>query len=47
MSHNLIMLIFNIIIIVLLFVVIKVYIKFVYRLFEIAREILDRMFDRE
>lgn len=33
--------------IALLFVFIKAYIIFAYKFFEIAREILDRIFDRE
>lgn len=36
-----------IILVVLLIVAIKVYIPFVYKLFDVAREFLDRMYYRE
>ncbi len=39
--------VFCIALLALFIVIIKVYIKFAYKFFEIAREVLDRVFDRE
>lgn len=39
--------VFCIVLIVLLIVAIKVYIPFVYKLFDVAREFLDRLYYRE